>query len=118
MYEQPCKSLDDKAAIRPHARAPIKIGESLVTLRHANHIAREGLAEIFCIKLDRVGGLTKATRIRDIVLAHEIDMFVMAPGGSVLAHTEALHLAATLPGLGVQPNEKSLGVLVAVNSDL
>ena len=42
----------------------------------AVRIARGGLAEVFGIKLNRVGGLTKATRIRDIALAHGIDMFV------------------------------------------
>ena len=36
-------------------------------------------------------------RMRDVALAHGIDMFVMATGGSVLADTEALHLAATIP---------------------
>ena len=36
-------------------------------------------------------------RVRDVALAHGIDMFVMATGGSVLADTEALHLAATIP---------------------
>ena len=62
-----------------------------MTLQDAARIAREGLAEVFGIKLNRVGGLTKAARIRDIALAHGIDMFVMATGGSVLADTEALH---------------------------
>jgi hypothetical protein len=68
-----------------------------VTLQDAARIARDGLAEVFGIKLNRVGGLTKAARMRDIALAHGIDMFVMATGGSVLADTEALHLAATIP---------------------
>jgi L-alanine-DL-glutamate epimerase-like enolase superfamily enzyme len=73
------------------------VDESLVTLQDAARIARDGLATIFGIKLNRVGGLTKAARIRDIALAHGIDMFVMATGGSVLADAEALHLAATIP---------------------
>ena len=30
-------------------------------------------------------------------MAHGIDVFVMATGGTVLADTEALHLAATIP---------------------
>ena len=108
-------------------------------------------AEIFGIKLNRVGGLTKAARMRDVALAHGIDMFIMATGGSVLADTEALHLAATVPddncfavwacqdmltvdiasgrgprnknghlhlpeepGLGVEPDENTLGDPVAV----
>lgn len=97
MFEQPCETLDDIAAIRPLHSAPVSVDESLVTLQDAARIARDGLAEVFGIKLNRVGGLTKAARMRDIALAHGIDMFVMATGGSVLADTEALHLAATIP---------------------
>ena len=97
MFEQPCESLDDIAALRPLHAAPVSVDESLVTLQDAARIARDGLAEVFGIKLNRVGGLTRAARMRDIALAHGIDMFVMATGGSVLADTEALHLAATIP---------------------
>ncbi len=96
-FEQPCESLDDIAAISGKHAAPVSVDESLVTLQDATRIAREGIAEVFGIKLNRVGGLTKAARMRDVALAHGIDMFVMATGGSVLADTEALHLAATIP---------------------
>ena len=95
--EQPCETLDDIAALSSKHATPVSVDESLVTLQDAARIARDGLAEIFGIKLNRVGGLTKAARMRDIALAHGIDMFVMATGGSVLADTEALHLAATIP---------------------
>ena len=97
MIEQPCETLDDIAAISGKHATPVSVDETLVTLQDAARIAREGIAEIFGIKLNRVGGLTKAARMRDIALAHGIDMFVMATGGSVLADTEALHLAATIP---------------------
>ncbi len=97
MFEQPGETLDDIAAIRCKHAAPVSVDESLVTLQDAARIARDGLAEVFGIKLNRVGGLTKAARMRDIALAHGIDIFVMATGGSVLADTEALHLAATIP---------------------
>ena len=97
MFEQPCESLDDIAAISDKHASPVSVDEALVTLQDGARIARDGLAEVFGIKLNRVGGLTKAARLRDIALAHGIDMFVMATGGSVLADTEALHLAATIP---------------------
>ncbi|WP_224824687.1 mandelate racemase/muconate lactonizing enzyme family protein [Cognatishimia sp. MH4019] len=97
MFEQPCETLDDIAAISGKHAAPVSVDESLVTLQDAARIARDGLAEVFGIKLNRVGGLTKAARLRDVALAHGIDMFVMATGGTVLADTEALHLAATIP---------------------
>ena len=96
-FEQPAETLDDIAALRPLHSAPVSIDECLVTLQDATRAARDGLAEVFGIKLNRVGGLTKAARMRDVALAHGIDMYVMATGGSVLADTEALHLAATIP---------------------
>ena len=73
------------------------VDESPVTLADAVRIAREGVAEVFGIKLNRVGGLTRARRMRDVALAHGIQMFVMATGGSVLADTEAAHLAQSIP---------------------
>lgn len=97
MFEQPCETLDDIAAISSKHASPVSVDESLVTLQDAVRIARDGIAEVFGIKLNRVGGLTKAARLRDIALAHGIDLFVMATGGSVLADAEALHLSATIP---------------------
>ena len=96
-FEQPGETLDDIAAIRALTTAPISVDESLVTLQDACRIARGGLAEVFGIKLNRVGGLTKARRIRDVALAHGIQIFAMATGGSVLADTEAAHLAQSIP---------------------
>ena len=52
---------------------------------------------MFGIKINRVGGLTKARRMRDVAMAHGIQMFVMATGGSVMADTEAAHLAQSIP---------------------
>lgn len=96
-FEQPCETLDDIAAIRPLHGAAVSVDETLVTLQDAARIARDGIAEVFGIKLNRVGGLTKAARLRDVALAHGMDVFVMATGGTVLADAEALHLAATVP---------------------
>ncbi|MEO1066354.1 MAG: mandelate racemase/muconate lactonizing enzyme family protein [Pseudomonadota bacterium] len=96
-FEQPCETLDDIAEIRKVTTAPISVDETLVTLQDATRIAREGIADVFGIKLNRVGGLTKARRIRDIAMAHGIQMFVMATGGSALADTEAAHLAQSVP---------------------
>lgn len=95
--EQPGESLDDIAAIRRTTTTPISVDESLVTLQDAARIARDGLAEVLNLKLNRVGGLTKARRIRDLALAHGIQLYVMATGGSVLADTEAAHMAQTVP---------------------
>ncbi|MDD9910366.1 MAG: mandelate racemase/muconate lactonizing enzyme family protein [Ahrensia sp.] len=101
-FEQPGETLDDIAQIRGVTTSPISVDESLVTLQDAARIARDGIADVFGIKLNRVGGLTKARRMRDIALAHGIQIFVMATGGSVLADTEAAHLAQTIPDAFIQ----------------
>lgn len=96
-FEQPCETLDDIAALRKVTTSPISIDESLVTLQDMVRIARDGLADCINIKINRVGGLTKAKRIRDVAMAHGIQMYVMATGGSVMADTEAAHLAQSTP---------------------
>jgi len=96
-FEQPGESLDDLAEIRRVTTSPISVDESLVTLQDATRIARDGIADVFGIKINRVGGLTKARRMRDVAMAHGIQIFVMATGGSVLADVEAAHLAQSIP---------------------
>ena len=96
-FEQPCETLDDIAAIRQITNSPISVDETLVTLQDMRRIAHEGIAEIAGIKINRVGGLTKARRLRDMALAHGMQIYVMATGGSVMADTEASALALSIP---------------------
>lgn len=96
-FEQPGETLDDIAQIRSVTTSPISVDETLITLQDAARIARDGLADVFGIKLNRVGGLTKARRMRDIAIEHGIQMFIMATGGSVMADTESAHLAQSIP---------------------
>lgn len=96
-FEQPGESLEDIERIRQVTTSPISVDESLVTLQDATRIARDGVADVFGIKINRVGGLTKARRIRDVAMAHGIQMFIMATGGTVMADNEAAHLAQSIP---------------------
>ena len=96
-FEQPVETIDDIAAIRPLTTSSISIDESLQTMSDMTRIVSCHLAEVVNIKINRVGGLTKARRIRDLALAHGVQCYVMATGGSVLADTEAAHLAQTIP---------------------
>ncbi|MEM7177706.1 MAG: enolase C-terminal domain-like protein [Pseudomonadota bacterium] len=97
VFEQPCETLDDCLAVRRLTRQPISIDERLDTLADMTRIAVEGIGEIVNIKLNRVGGLLNAARIRDLALANGMKIAVMATGGSVLADTEAAILAQTIP---------------------
>ena len=96
-FEQPCETLDQCAAVRARTFQPISIDERAETIQDAMRIAREGIGDIINIKINRVGGLTRARTIRDIALHSGVQILVMESGGSVLADTAAAHLAQTAP---------------------
>lgn len=96
-FEQPCETLDDCLAVRRASRQPISIDERLETLGDMARIAAEGIGEIVNIKIGRVGGLTRARRIRDLALEAGMQIYVMPTGGTVLADTDAAHFAQTIP---------------------
>ena len=96
-FEQPCETLDQIAHVRSHVLHALGVDESVHTFHDVARVGQEGIAEVVNIKINRVGGLTKARRMRDIALAHGIQLYVMATGGSVLADTEAAHMAQSIP---------------------
>ena len=97
VFEQPSETLEDCLAIRRLTSAPIAIDERLETLGDMTKIVSDRIGEQINIKINRVGGLTKAARIRDMAMAHGFRIAVMPTGGTVLADTDATHLAQTIP---------------------
>ena len=96
-FEQPCETLAECEHLRRLTSHPISIDERLETLSDMIHIGHHQLGEIINLKVGRVGGLTKARRIRDVALDRGFHLLVMETGGSVLADTAAVHLSATIP---------------------
>ena len=97
VFEQPCETLDQCAAVRANTTHPISIDERLETLDDLRRIVDQGIAEIVNIKLNRVGGLTRARRLRDLCLASGVKMLTMDTGGSVVADTAVQHFAQSIP---------------------
>ena len=96
-FEQPCETLDECKQVRNQTSHPICIDEGLQGYSDLLHIHRESISEIVNIKINRVGGLSKAKRIRDFCLETGLAMLVMETGGTVLADTAAVHLAQSIP---------------------
>ena len=96
-FEQPCETLDEIAQVRRQTRHPIAVDEGLHTYADLMRIQRDGIAELVNIKINRVGGLTKARRMRDFCLATGITMLIMDTGGAVLADTAVAHFAQAIP---------------------
>ena len=96
-FEQPCETLDQIAQVRRHTRYPICVDEGLHTMQDLVRIQREGIAELVNIKINRVGGLTRARRMRDFCLDAGIAMLIMDTGGTVISDTAVSHFAQTIP---------------------
>ncbi len=95
--EQPCETLEQCAQVAAKVRQPVLLDESLLDFRDHLEAHRLGAFTGLKIKPNRAGGLTRARQIRDFALhvgwrAHVEDL-----GGSALADTAAIHLAAATP---------------------
>lgn len=97
MIEQPCETLDQCAAVRARTAQVISIDERLETFEDLLRIQGQRIGEVVNIKLNRVGGLTKAVRLRDYCLNTGIKMLVMETGGTVLADTVVQHFTESIP---------------------
>lgn len=96
-FEQPCETYEENLRVRRSTRRPILLDESIVTYADVLRATRDGACDGIGLKLNRVGGLTKARRIRDLSVAAGLRMNIEETGGSALADTAAVHLAQSTP---------------------
>ena len=97
--EQPCPTLAELARIRERCTLPLMVDEAV--REPADLLAALTLrcADAINIKPTRVGGLTKAARIRDLAQAAGLMILVDEPQGADLATAAMAQLAATVsPG--------------------
>jgi L-alanine-DL-glutamate epimerase-like enolase superfamily enzyme len=110
--EQPCPTLADLVRLRSLIQRPLMVDESLKSEADALDIARSGCADAINLKVVRVGGLTKAARIRDLARAAGWMILADEPQGADLATAGLVHLAAT-----IDP-ERLLGVAYFMGEDM
>ena len=96
-FEQPCETLDQCRHVRRHTRQPIMLDECLHSFQDHLDAWKAGVCEGVKVKPNRLGGLTKARRVRDFGAAVGWRMHLEDTGGTVLADTAALHLALSTP---------------------
>lgn len=97
IFEQPCETLDECKWVQARTVHAISIDERLETTQDMLRIVQQCIGEIVNVKISRVGGLTRARKLRDIGLAAGIKFIVMDTGGSVIADTAAQHFAQSIP---------------------
>ncbi len=95
--EQPCETLDQCAHVAERVNNPIMLDECVHDFGDHLEAWKRGACEGVKVKPNRVGGLTKARQIRDFGVSVGWQMHVEDLGGTVLADTAAIHLAASTP---------------------
>ncbi|MDH3500455.1 MAG: mandelate racemase/muconate lactonizing enzyme family protein [Acidimicrobiia bacterium] len=96
-FEQPCETYEECLQVRRATSQPIILDEVIVDYADIVRAHADQACEAIGLKIERVGGLTRAKRIRDFCVQAGIRMNIEATGGSVLADTVAVHLAQSTP---------------------
>ncbi len=95
--EQPCETLGECAHVAARVSNPIMLDECLHSFADHLDAWKRSACEGVKVKPNRVGGLTKAKRIRDLGVNLGWQMHIEDVGGTVLADTAAIHLASSTP---------------------
>ena len=95
--EQPCETLEQCAYVARNVRQPVVLDECLQSMDDHLRAWKMDACTALKIKPNRVGGLTKARRIRDFSMSVGWKMHIEDLGGSALADTAAIHLACSTP---------------------
>lgn len=96
-FEQPCNTYEENLHVRQNTRQAISLDEGIKEYMDLVRAHRDNTCELVNIKIGRVGGLTKAKKMRDFCIETGIAMLIMETGGTVLADTAAAHMAQATP---------------------
>ncbi|MBU2943199.1 enolase C-terminal domain-like protein [Shimia thalassica] len=97
MLEQPCKTLEDCAAVRQATGLPMKIDEGAHDLGSLMHAHKLGVLDAVALKLSKFGGLSAMRRARDLTVHLGAEICAECTWGSDIVTAASLHFAASTP---------------------
>ena len=97
ILEQPCKTYEECQQVRRVAEQPMKLDECVTGIHAAQRIVADHGAEICCLKISNLGGLSKARRVRDYLIDNRIPVVAEDTWGGEVATAALAHFAASTP---------------------
>ena len=97
VLEQPCRTYDECQQVRRVAQQPMKLDECITGMAAAHRVAQDRGAEICCLKISNLGGLSKARRVRDYLIDHRIPVVSEDTWGGEITSAVVAHFAASTP---------------------
>ncbi len=97
ILEQPCRTYEECQQVRRVAQQPMKLDECVTGMATAQRIVADRGAEICCLKLSNLGGLSKARRVRDFLIENRIPVVSEDTWGGEITTAVVAHFAASTP---------------------
>ncbi len=97
ILEQPCRSYQECQQVRRVAQQPMKLDECVTGMAAAQRIVADRGAEICCLKISNLGGLSKARRVRDFLVENRIPVVSEDSWGGEITTAAIAHFAASTP---------------------
>ncbi len=97
ILEQPCRTYEECQQVRRVAEQPMKLDECLTGMHMAQRVVADRGAEICCLKISNLGGLSKARRVRDYLIENRIPVVSEDTWGGEIATAAVAHFAASTP---------------------
>ncbi len=96
VMEQPCMTYEECQQVRRRTDLPMKLDECITDIRAAQRVVRDRGAEICCLKLSNLGGLSKARRVRDYLIDNRIPVVAEDTWGGEIT-TASLPISSRRP---------------------
>ena len=97
ILEQPCKTYEECQQVRRVAEQPMKLDECVTGIQMAQRIVADRGAEVCCLKISNLGGLSKARRVRDYLVENRIPVVSEDTWGGQITTAAVAHFAASTP---------------------
>lgn len=97
ILEQPCRTYEECQQVRRVAEQPMKLDECVTGMAAAQRIVADRGAEICCLKISNLGGLSKARRVRDFLIDNRIPVVSEDTWGGEITSSVVAHFAASTP---------------------
>ncbi|MEM6577064.1 MAG: enolase C-terminal domain-like protein [Pseudomonadota bacterium] len=97
VLEQPCRTYEECQQVRRRTDLPMKLDECITGIHAAQRIVADRGAEICCLKISNLGGLSKARRVRDYLVDNRLSVVAEDSWGGEIATATLAHFAASTP---------------------
>jgi len=95
--QQPCLSYEECLAVRRHTNLPFILDECMDGLPILLRGYRDNAMDLINLKINRMGGLTRARQVRDLCAHLGIVMTIEDSWGGEIATSAIAHLAQSTP---------------------